>query len=46
MRQRIAGLVERHILGQRHRQIFLRHRHDAALGAMDRRDRAAPITLA
>ena len=43
--ERIARLVEAHIVGKLHRQILLRHRHDAASRAMDHRDRTAPITL-
>ena len=46
MVERIAGLVEGHIVGQRDRQVRLRHRHDAARLAMDDRDRAAPVALA
>ena len=45
MVERIAGPVERDVLGQGDRQILLRHRHDAACRAMDDRDRAAPIAL-
>ena len=41
----LPGLVEAHIVGKLHRQILLRHRHDAAGRAMDHRDRAAPIAL-
>ena len=44
--ERIARLVEGDVLRQRDRQIFLRHRHDAAFVAVDDRDRAAPIALA
>ena len=44
--ERIARLVEGDVLGQRHRQVRLRHRHDAAVVAMDDRDRAAPVALA
>ena len=44
--ERIARLVEGDVLRQRHRQIFFRHRHDAAFVAVDDRDRAAPIALA
>ena len=43
--ERIARHVEAHILRQLHRQILLRHRHDAACLAMDHRDGAAPIAL-
>ena len=45
MIERIARPVEADVVGQGHRQIFFRHRHHAAFGAMDDRDRAAPITL-
>jgi hypothetical protein len=43
--ERIAGLVEGDIIGQLHRQVLGRHRHDAAGLAVDDRDRAAPIAL-
>src|SRR6185437_6343294 len=43
--ERVAGLVEADILRQRHRKIILGHRHDAALRAVDDRDRATPIAL-
>ena len=43
--ERIAGAVEAHVLRQLHRQVLLRHRHDAAFLAMDHRDRATPIAL-
>ena len=43
--ERISRLVEGDIVRQRHRQIFLRHRNHAAFGAVDDRDRAAPIAL-
>ena len=46
MVQRIARLVEGHILRQAHRQHLRRHRHDAADLAINHRDRAAPIALA
>ena len=45
MIERIAGPVECHVFRQRHRQIFFRHRNDAAFLAVDHRDRTAPITL-
>ena len=45
MIERIARPVEADVVGQGHRQIFFRHRHHAAFGAMDDRDRTAPITL-
>ena len=41
----IARNVERHIIGQNHRQIGLGLRHHAAGRAMHHRDRAAPIAL-
>ena len=44
--ERIAGLIEAHVLRQLDRQILGRDRHDAAGRAMDDRDRAAPIALA
>ena len=44
--ERIAGTVEGDVVRQLHRQVLLRHRHDAAGLAMDDRDRAAPIALA
>ena len=44
--ERIARRVEGHVVGQPHRQIRLRHRHDAAGLAMDDRDRTAPVALA
>ena len=34
------------VLGQAHRQVFFRHRHQAALIAVDHRDGVAPIALA
>ena len=46
MVERIARPVEGDVVGQLHRQVFRRHRHDAARLAMDDRDRAAPIALA
>ena len=46
MVQRIAGPIEAHIRRQCHRQVGLRHRHDAAIRAMNHRYRAAPIALA
>ena len=45
MIERIAGLIEADIVGQNHRQILFRHRHDAARAAMDHRNGTAPITL-
>ena len=44
--ERVAGPVKRYVVGQRHRQIFGRHRHDAALLAMNDGNRAAPVALA
>ena len=44
--ERIAGDVETDILGQHDRQLVLRNRHNAAVGAMDERDRRAPVALA
>ncbi len=45
--ERIARLVEGDVIGQQHRQIRLRHRRPAPqVGAMDDRDRAAPVALA
>ena len=46
MGQRIARLVEIHILGQFDRKIGFRHRHHAAGFTMNDGDRASPITLA
>ena len=43
--ERIARLIERHVLRQLDRQVRDRDRHDAARFAMDDRDRAAPIAL-
>ena len=44
--ERIARLIEGGIARQFHRQIFFRHRHDAARRTMDHRDRTAPVALA
>ena len=44
--ERIAGLIEGHVLGQLDRQIRDRDRHDSARLAMDDRDRATPVALA
>ena len=44
--QRIALDVEVDLVRQPHRQLILGHRHHAAFGAMDHRDRAAPGPLA
>src|SRR5271165_35686 len=43
--ERIARLVEGDVLGELHRQVCGRDRHDAAGLAMDDGDRAAPVTL-
>ena len=40
--ERIARLVDLDVVGQLDRQVLLRHRHDAALRAVDRRDRRSP----
>ena len=45
MVERVAGQGEVRIVGQAHRQLRVRHRHGAAAGAMDDRDRAAPVAL-
>src|SRR5258708_31312409 len=45
MFERITGAVERDVFRQRHRQVRLGHRDDAAVLAMNNRDRAAPIPL-
>ena len=44
--ERVAGVVEIDVLRQLYGQVVLGHRHDAAIGAMDDRDRTAPIALA
>ena len=44
--ERVAGDVERHVLGQDDRQLVLGYRHRAACVAVDDRDRRAPVTLA
>ncbi len=46
MVERITGPVERDILGQHHRQVLFRHRHDTACRAVDHRNRATPVALA
>ena len=46
MVERVAGLVEADILRQHHRQVLVRHRHHAAVRAVDHRNRATPIALA
>ena len=43
--ERIAGLIERHVVGQLDRQVGHGNRRDAASLAMDDRDRATPIAL-
>src|SRR6516225_8972182 len=43
--ERVSWDFEADILGQPHRQVLLRNRDDAAGGAVDDRDRAAPIAL-
>lgn len=45
MVERVARLIEGHIVGKHHWQIFIRHRHDSADSAVDHRDRATPIAL-
>ena len=42
----LPACLEVDLLGQRHRQLVARDRHDPALAAMDDRDRAAPVALA
>ncbi len=44
--KRVAGTIEFHVVGQFHRQIGFRHRHDSARRTMENRDRAAPVALA
>ena len=44
--ERVARLVEAHVVGQRHRQVVFGHRDDAAGFAVDDRDRAPPVALA
>src|SRR6478752_5032559 len=43
--ERIPRLVEGNVIGKRYREIFLRDRHHTAFGAMNDRNRAAPIAL-
>ena len=43
--ERIAGLIEGHVVGQLDRQILVGDGDDAAALAMDDRDRAAPVAL-
>ena len=45
MVERVAGLVERHILRQHHRQVLVGHRHHAACRTVDHGNRAAPVAL-
>ena len=44
--RRFAGGFELGVLRQQHRQVFLRHRHDAAFRAVDHGDGRAPVALA
>ena len=44
--ERIAGAVRHAVFGQHDRQVLFRHRHVAAIGAVDDRDRRAPVALA
>ena len=44
--QRIAAAVGYQIVWQHHRQLVIRHRDRTAVGAVDDRDRRAPIALA
>ncbi len=44
--ERVARLVDDDVVGQAHRQVVRRHRHDAVVGAMDDGNRAAPVALA
>ena len=44
--ERVAGLVEAHILRQHHRQLGLRHGEHATSLAVDDRDRTTPVALA
>jgi hypothetical protein len=46
MVERVAGRSKETSSGSFDRQIGVGHRHRAAIGAMDHRDRAAPIALA
>ena len=46
MIERVARPAELDVRRQGHRQLRARHRHDAALRAVDHRDRAAPVALA
>ncbi len=43
--QRIAAAIRHHVLRQHHRKLVIRHRHIAAVGAVDDRDWTAPVTL-
>ena len=44
--ERVARRLEIDVVGELHRKRAARHRHDAAAGAVDHRDRAAPVALA
>ena len=44
--ERVAGPVDGHVVGQRHGQVAFGDRHDAAIGAVDDGDGAAPVALA
>ena len=44
--ERVARPAELDVLGQDHRQLLARDRHDAAGRAVDHRNRAAPVALA
>ena len=44
--ERVAGRSEIDIVGQLDRKVALGHRDHAAIGAMDHRNRAAPVALA
>ena len=46
LQRRLAGGLELGVLRQQHRQVLLRHRHDAALVAVDHGDGRAPVALA
>ena len=43
--ERVARPVERHVIGQPHRQLVGGDRHRAAIVAVDHRDRASPVAL-
>ena len=44
--RRTALLRDGDVLGQQHRQLVVRHRHDAAALAVEHGDRRAPVALA